>query len=213
MLRVYNYMTSGLILTGLVAYLTASVPAFFNAVFGTPLVWLVMLAPLGFVFFLSFRIHAISAAKAQMLFWSFSLVMGLSLASIFVVFTGASIARVFFITAGMFAATSLYGYTTKRDLARLGSFLVMGLFGIVIASLVNLFIGSSALHFAVSVIGVVVFTGLAASDTQRIKEMYAEGYGTEANSKLAIMGALSLYLNFLNLFLMLLHLFGVQRED
>ena len=171
-----------------------------------------MLAPLAFVFFFSFRIHAISAGTAQMLFWAFCALMGLSLASVFLVFTGTSIARTVFITAAMFGATSLYGYTTKRDLSKMGSFLFMGLIGIVIASVVNLFIGSSALQFAISIIGVLVFTGLTAYDTQSIKEQYAESFGQEANSKLAVWGALSLYLNFINLFQLLLSLTG-QREE
>lgn len=212
MLRVYNYMFVGLVLTGLVAFVAASTPAVVNAIYGTPLQWVVMLAPLGFVFFLSFKVNSMSAAKAQMLFWVFCGVMGLSLSYIFLVFTGASIVRVFFITAAMFAGTSLYGYTTKRDLTGLGSFMMMGLIGIIIASLVNIFIASSALQFAVSVIGVLVFTGLTAWDTQRIKEMYDEGMGAESNNKLAVMGALSLYLNFINLFTMLLQLMGSQRE-
>ena len=147
-----------------------------------------------------------------MAFWAFCAVMGLSLASVFLVFTGASIARTFFITATMFGATSLYGYTTKRDLAKMGSFLMMGLIGIVIASVVNIFLGSSALQFAVSVIGVVVFVGLTAYDTQNIKEQYAENVDQESQQKLAVFGALSLYLNFVNLFQMLLSLTG-QREE
>ncbi|HZA91385.1 MAG TPA: Bax inhibitor-1/YccA family protein [Gemmatimonadales bacterium] len=212
MLRVYNYMGLGLALTGLVAFLVASTPAIYQPIFGTPLKWVVMLAPLAFVFFFSFRIHAISAAAAQMLFWAFCALMGLSLASVFLVFTGTSIARTFFITAAMFGATSLYGYTTKRDLSKMGSFLFMGLIGIVIASVVNLFIGSSALQFAISIIGVLVFTGLTAYDTQSIKEQYAESFGQEANTKLAVWGALSLYLNFINLFQLLLSLTG-QREE
>jgi len=212
MLSVYNYMAGGLVLTGLVAFLVANTPALYGPIFGSPLKWLVMLAPLGFVFFLSWRLDRISLATAQTLFWTFCGVMGLSMASIFLVFTGASIARVFFITAGMFAATSLYGYTTKADLSRFGTFLMMGLFGIVIAGLVNIFVGSSALQFAISVIGVLVFTGLTAYDTQTIKESYAENFGAEANGKLAVMGALSLYLNFINLFQMLLQLLG-QREE
>jgi uncharacterized protein len=210
MLRVFNHMTIGLIITGLVAYLTASTEVVFRAIYGTPLQWVVMLAPLAFVFFLSFRVDKISAATAHTLFLAFSAVMGLSIAWIFVVFTGASITRVFFITAAMFGAMSLYGYTTKADLSKFGSFLLMGLIGIVIASLVNIFIGSTALQFAISVIGVLVFTGLTAYDTQNIKEMYAEHAGTEANNKLAVMGALSLYLNFINLFMMLLQLLGVR---
>jgi FtsH-binding integral membrane protein len=159
MLRVYNFMGLGLVVTGVVAYLVASTPALYVPIFQTPLKWVVMLAPLGFMFFLSFRAHAISGATAQALFWTFCAVMGLSLASVFLVFTGTSIARTFFITAAMFGATSLYGYTTKRDLSRFGSFLVMGLIGVVIAALVNLFVGSSALQFAISIIGVLVFTG------------------------------------------------------
>src|SRR5918997_476900 len=144
MLRVYNYMGLGLVLTGIVALLVASTPAIYQPIFGTPLKWVVMLAPLAFVFFFTFRIETMSAATAQATFWAFCTVMGLSLASVFLVFTGTSIARTFFITAAMFGATSLYGYTTRRDLSKFGSFLVMGLIGIVIASLVNLFVGSSA---------------------------------------------------------------------
>jgi FtsH-binding integral membrane protein len=212
MLRVYNYMGLGLVLTGLVAVFVASTPAIYQPIFGTPLKWVVMLAPLAFIFFFSFRIQAISAATAQTLFWVFCALMGLSLASIFLVFTGTSIARTFFITAAMFGATSLFGYTTKRDLSTMGSFLFMGLIGVVIASLVNLFVGSTALQFAISVIGVLVFTGLTAYDTQSIKEQYAEGHGSEANSKLAVWGALSLYLNFINIFQLLLSLTG-QREE
>ncbi|ALJ35014.1 Bax inhibitor-1/YccA family protein [Azospirillum brasilense] len=211
MLRVYNFMMLGLGVTGLVALFVASTPALYVPIFTTPLKWVVMLAPLAFIMVLSFRFHAMSASALQGLFWAFCAVMGVSMASIFLVFTGASVARVFFITAAMFAAMSLWGYTTKADLSKMGSFLMMGLIGIVIASLVNIFIGSSALQFAVSVLGVVIFTGLTAYDTQRIKEEYAEGYGHEANTKLAVMGALSLYLNFINLFQMLLQLMG-NRE-
>jgi len=212
MLRVYNYMGLGLAVTGLVAFLVASTPAIYQPIFGRPLKWVVMLAPLAFIFFFSFRIHAISAATAQTLFWAFCALMGLSLASVFLVFTGTSIARTFFITAAMFGATSLYGYTTRRDLSKLGSFLFMGLIGVVIASLVNLFVGSSVLQFAISIIGVLVFTGLTAYDTQSIKEQYAESFGSEANSKLAVLGALSLYLNFINIFQLLLSLTG-QRDE
>jgi FtsH-binding integral membrane protein len=212
MLRVYNYMGIGLVLTGLVAFVVASTPALYVPIFQTPLKWVVMLAPLAFVFFFSFRMHAMTAAGAQMAFWAFCAVMGLSLASVFLVFTGTSIARTFFITATMFGATSLYGYTTKRDLSKFGSFLVMGLIGVIIASLVNIFLGSSLLQFAISIIGVLVFTGLTAYDTQAIKEQYAEGYGQEANNKMAVFGALSLYLNFVNIFQLLLSLTG-QREE
>jgi FtsH-binding integral membrane protein len=153
-----------------------------------------------------------TAASARTAFFAFSAVMGLSLASVFLVFTGASIARTFFITATMFGATSLYGYTTKRDLSKFGSFLIMGLIGIIIASLVNIFLGSSLLQFAISIIGVLVFTGLTAYDTQSIKQQYAEGFGHETNNKMAVFGALSLYLNFINLFQLLLSLTG-QREE
>jgi len=211
MLRVYNYMVGGLAVTGLVAYFVSSSPALLQTIYGTPLQWVVILAPLGFVLFFSVRLHKMSPATAQGVFWAFAAVMGLSLAYIFVAYTGTSIARVFFITAGTFAAMSLYGYTTKRDLAGFGSFLIMGLIGIIIAMLVNLFLESSALHFAISVIGVLVFTGLTAYDTQRIKEMYVEADGAAVMTKKAIMGALSLYLDFINLFIMLLHLFG-NRE-
>ena len=212
MLRVYNYMGIGLVVTGLVAFFVASTPALYVPLFQTPLKWAVMLAPLAFVLFFSFRMHAMTAASAQMAFWAFCAVMGLSLASVFLVFTGASIARTFFITATMFGATSLYGYTTKRDLSKFGSFLIMGLIGIIIASLVNIFLGSSLLQFAISIIGVLVFTGLTAYDTQTIKEQYAEGFGHEGNSKMAVFGALSLYLNFVNIFQLLLSLTG-QREE
>jgi hypothetical protein len=211
MLRVYNYMASGLALTGIVAYATAF-SGLYAQIAATPLVWVVMLAPLAFVFAISFGINRMRASTLQTLFWLFAAVMGLSMASIFLVFTGASIARVFFITAGTFAAMSLYGYTTKRDLSGFGSFLFMGLIGIIIAGLVNLFLQSSALHFAISVIGVLVFVGLTAYDTQRIKSDYAEHYDHESLTKLAVSGALSLYLDFINMFMMLLRLFGSQKE-
>jgi uncharacterized protein len=213
MLRIYNYMASGLALTGIVAYVFAQ-SGFYAQVAATPLIWLLMLAPLGFVLAISFGINRMSASTAQLLFWAFAGVMGLSLASIFLVFTGASIARVFFITAGTFAAMSLYGYTTKRDLTQFGSFLMMGLIGIIIASIVNIFVASSALQFAISVIGVLVFTGLTAWDTQSIKQQYYElQYADgETAGKTAIMGALRLYLDFINLFMMLLQLLGVRRD-
>jgi uncharacterized protein len=212
MLSVYNYMGLGLAITGLVAFLVASTPALYGPIFGTPLKWVVMLAPLGFVFFLGAKIQTMSVGAAQLTFWAFAAAMGLSLASIFLVFTGESIARVFFITAGTFGAMSLYGYTTKRDLAAWGSFLFMGLIGVIIAMVVNIFLASSALQFAISVIGVLVFTGLTAYDTQRIKQMYYELDSSDVMARKAIMGALSLYLNFINMFVMLLHLFGASRE-
>jgi FtsH-binding integral membrane protein len=214
MLGVYNYMGLGLAITGIVALVVAATPAIYVPIFTSPLKWVVMLAPLGFVFFLGARINTMSKSAAQITFWLFCAVMGLSLSSIFLVFTGESIARVFFITAATFGAVSLYGYTTKTDLSKMGSFLMMGLFGIVIASIVNIFIGSSALQFAVSVIGVLVFTGLTAWDTQRLKEEYLSvGLAGDALSKMAVMGALSLYLNFINLFMMLLQILGVARNQ
>ena len=224
MLRVYNYMASGLALTGIVAVVIAqmsvnlndagqivSVTELGNTLFNTPLKWLVMLAPLGLVFYLSAKLHSMSFSTAQTTFWIYAGLMGVSMATIFIAFTGASIARVFFISAGTFAAMSLYGYTTKKDLSKFGSFLIMGLIGIIIASLVNIFLQSSALHFAISVIGVLVFIGLTAYDTQNIKNEYADYHDEETSGKLAISGALRLYLDFINLFIMLLHLFGDRR--
>jgi len=212
MLRVYNYMGIGLVLTGLVAYIVGTTPALYVPIFSTPLKWVVMLAPLAFVLFFSFRMQTISAAGAQGMFWAFCAVMGLSMASIFLVFTGTSIARTFFIAAAMFGATSLYGYTTKRDLSQFGSFLIMGLIGVVIASLVNLFLASSTLQFVVSIVGILVFVGLTAWDTQSIKEQYAENFDAESQQKLALFGAFSLYLNFINIFQLLLNFTG-QREE
>ena len=211
MLRVYNYMATGLGLTGLTAYFVAMTPSLFNAIYGTPLYWVVALAPLGFVFYLSARLHKISFAKAQTVFWIFSGVMGLSMAYIFIAFTGTSIARVFFITAGTFAGMSLYGYTTKKDLTGWGSFLFMGLIGIIIASIVNIFLKSPMLYYVISWVGVLVFVGLTAYDTQKIKEMYYASDTAEISGKKAIMGALRLYLDFINLFIMLLHIFGQRR--
>jgi uncharacterized protein len=211
MLRIYNYMASALALTGIVAYVFAY-SGMYMSIARTPAIWLVMLAPFALVMVLSFGIQRLSAPAAQALFWLYAALMGISLASVFLVFTGTSIARVFFITAGTFAAMSLYGYTTRRDLSQFGAFLFMGLIGIVIASLVNIFVGSSALQFAISVIGVLVFTGLTAYDTQSIKEMYYEGDGHEIASKKAVMGALRLYLDFVNLFMMLIQLLGVRRN-
>ena len=194
MLRIYNYMASGLALTGIVAYVFAQYLETHRALAHSPVMFLIILAPLGLVMWLSYGINRMQASTAQGLFWLYSGLMGLSLATIFLVYTQTSIARVFFITAGTFAGMSLYGYTTKRDLAGMGSFLFMGLIGVVLASVVNIFLASSALQFAISVIGVVVFTGLTAWDTQQIKEMYYEGDGGEIASKKAVMGALRLYL-------------------
>jgi uncharacterized protein len=170
------------------------------------------LAPLAAVIFLSFKIQSLSAATAQAIYWAYAGMMGLSLAGVFLIYTGQSVARVFFITAGTFAAMSLYGYTTKSDLSKFRSFLFMGLIGIILASVVNIFLGSTALQFAISVIGVLVFTGLTAYDTQRIKELYAELDGDETATKKAVMGALTLYLDFINLFVMLLQLLGQRRD-
>ena len=211
MLRVYNYMGAGLIITGLVAFIVGSVPALYVPIFSSPLKWVVMLAPLAFVFFFSFKMQTMSGPAAQATFWAFCAVMGLSLASVFLVFTGASIARTFFIAATMFGATSLYGYMTRRDLTQIGSFLMMGLIGVVIASVVNIFLGSSALQFAISVIGIVVFVGLTAYDTQNIKSQFAENIDQESQQKMAVFGALSLFLNFVNIFQLLLNFTG-ERE-
>jgi FtsH-binding integral membrane protein len=212
MQRVYAYMGGGLVLTGLVAY-AAAASGFYQAIAETGLIWVVILAPLGFVLALSFGIQRMSAGTAAVLFWSYAAVMGLSLGSIFLVYTGTSIARVFFITAATFGLMSIYGYTTRSDLSGFGSFLLMGLIGIVIASLVNLFIGSSALQFAISVIGVIVFVGLTAYDTQRIKQMYLESDTLEISGKKAVLGSLALYLDFINLFMLLLQLFGQRRQS
>src|SRR6478752_3457222 len=207
MLRVYNYMGLGLVVTGLVAIVVGMTPSLYVPIFSTPLKWVVILAPLAF----AVRINSMSATTAQALFWAFCVVMGLSLASIFLVFTGTSIARTFFIASAMFGATSLYGYTTRRDLSSIGSFLIMGLIGVVIASLVNLFIVSGALQLVVSVVGIIVFVGLAAWDTQSIKERYAENFPIETKQKLAVLGAFMLYLNLINIFSLLLNFTG-ERE-
>ena len=212
MLRVYNYMAGGLAITGLVAYLAAASGLYYSLVQNPILFWIVALAPLGLVFFLSFRIQTMSLGAAQATFWIYAALVGLSLAGLFLVYTGASIAQVFFITAATFLGMSLWGYTTKRDLTGFGSFLMMGLFGIIIAMLVNVFVHSAALQFAISVIGVLVFTGLTAWDTQQIKEMYWEGDGSVVAGKKAIMGALRLYLDFINLFIMLMQLMGNRRD-
>jgi len=222
MIRVYNYMMAGVALTGVVAWLTFSsavtqaggslvLTQFGHVIFQSPLMWVLVLAPLGLVFALSFGINRLSAPTALMLFFVYSGLLGLSLASIFLVYTGASITRVFFISAATFGAMSLYGYTTQRDLTGVGSFMFMGLIGIIIASLVNIFLHSTGLDWAISVIGVVIFVGLTAYDTQAIKEMYSPmDDGTVAGRK-AVMGALRLYLDFINLFLMLLRMFGDRR--
>jgi uncharacterized protein len=224
MIRVYNYMAGGVALTGLVAWFTYQASVVTNAsgaivgltplgqtVFESPLKWVLMLAPLGLVFFMSFRINHMQASTAKLLFFVYAGVMGMSLAFIFMLYTQTSITRVFFISAAAFGALSLYGYTTQRSLDAMGSFLIMGLFGLIIASLVNIFLKSSGLDWALSVIGVLIFAGLTAWDTQKIKEYYdPQDDGTIAGRK-AIMGALSLYLDFINMFMMLLRLFGDRR--
>ncbi len=212
MMRVYNYMSLALVISGLTAFAVASSPAAMSLIFGTPLAWVVMLAPLGFVIFFSVKLNSISAETAKTYLWIYSALMGLSLASILAVYTGTSVARVFFITASVFGAMSLYGYTTKKDLTAFGSFLIMGLIGLIIASLVNIFLKSSALEFGLSLLGVFLFIGLTAYDTQRIKQMYYQFSGNqEMVAKAAVMGALSLYMDFINLFLMLLRFFGDRK--
>ncbi|MCP3440589.1 Bax inhibitor-1/YccA family protein [Bradyrhizobium sp. CCGUVB14] len=212
MQRIYGYMSAGLMLSALVAYV-AAVSGFYQAIAGTPLLWIVMLAPLAFVLVLSFGLERISAGTAILLFWLYAAVMGLSLGGIFLVFTGGSIARVFLITAATYGAMSLYGFTTGADLSRFGSFLSMGLIGIVIASLVNVFVRSDTVQFVISIVGVVLFVGLTAYDTQRIKAMYLESDTEELAGKKAVLGALALYLDFVNLFMMLLQLFGQRRQN
>jgi len=222
MLRVYNYMFIGLVITGAAALATFQLSfeqsaagiiptAIGQALFGSPFRWVVMLAPFALVMFLQFRIHRMSVAAAQLSFWGYAALLGVWLSTIFVIYTGASITQVFFVTAATFGSMSLYGYTTQRDLTGWGSFLFMGLIGIFIAMIVGYFVNSDALQFAISVAGVIIFTGLTAYDTQKIKEIYYVGDdGTVAGRK-AILGALNLYLDFINLFLMLLRLLGSRR--
>ncbi|MET4697902.1 FtsH-binding integral membrane protein [Constrictibacter sp. MBR-5] len=208
MLGVYNYMASGVFLTGVVAMLVASSPTMLQLIFGTPLKWVVILSPLAFVLAMNFGLQRFSATAIQAMFWGLCVAYGLSFASIFLVFTGESIARVFFISAGAFAALSLYGYTTKRDLSPIGSFLIMGMFGLIIATVVNMFIGSDAMQFAISVIGVLIFAGLTAYDTQMIKEMYVEDEESDVRTKKSVMGAMALYISFIAMFMYLLQIFG-----
>ncbi|WP_028878180.1 Bax inhibitor-1/YccA family protein [Terasakiella pusilla] len=211
MLGVYNYMAAALTLTGIVAMLVSQSQPMLQLIFGTPLKWVFMLAPLGFVMFLGFRIHKMSASAAQMTFWAFAAVMGVSMASIFMVFTGTSIARTFFVTAVAFGALSLYGYTTKRDLSAMGSFLIMGVVGLFLAMIVNLFLQSTMMQMVISAVGVLLFAGLTAYDTQKIKDTYDAMDSSEIAGKKAIMGALMLYLDFINMFQFLLSFLG-QRE-
>lgn len=207
MLAIYNYMASGVLLSGIVALLFAS-SGMAAQVLSTPLKWVIMLAPLGFVFAMSLGANRMATSTLQALFWGFCAVMGLSLSSIFLVFTASSIASTFFATAGAFAGLSLYGYTTKKSLSGMGSFMVMGLIGILIAMLINLFLQSSALQLAISILGVVIFAGLTAWDTQRLKQEYAMLQGTEFAGKAVVLGALTLYLDFINMFQFLLSFLG-----
>jgi uncharacterized protein len=212
MLGIYRNMALGLGLTGLVALLVASTPALYQPIFGTPLKWVPILAPLAFVLFFSFRIERMTLASATTAFFAFAAVMGVSMASIFLVFTGESIALAFFMAAALFAGLSLWGYTTGVNLSRWSTFLMVGLIGVVVASLVNLFLGSTTLQLILSIAGVLVFTGLTAWDTQRLKSEYLAYAGSETADKLVVMGALSLYLNLINLFQLLLNFVG-QREE
>ena len=210
MLSVYNYMASGVLLTGIVALLFAS-SGFAAQVLMTPLRWLIILAPLGFVMAMSFGLNRMKTSTLQALFWAFSVTMGLSMSSIFLVYTGTSIAQTFFAVAAGFGGLSLYGYTTKRDLSGFGTFLIMGVVGLFVAMLINLFLQSPAMMLAISVIGVLLFAGLTAYDTQRIKSMYAYVAGSDMMGKVVIMGALSLYLDFINMFMFLLQFMGQRR--
>ena len=211
MIRVYNYMAAGLLLTGITAYVSAY-SGLYAALQDSFLIWLVMLAPLGMVLFLSVRIQKISAAAAQTSFWIFAGVMGLSLSYIFLAYTGSSIVRVFIITAATFGSLSLYGYTTKRNLGPLGAFLFMGLIGLIIAMIVNsFFVQSGQFDFVISILGVLIFAGLTAYDTQKIKSIYMVSDSSEASEKKAVMGALALYLDFINIFILLLRFMGDRR--
>ena len=220
MLRVYNYMASGLALTGIVAWIVANTPSvlevFFHAtprgVTPTGLGWIAIIAPIGLVMAMSFGIQRMRASTAQLLFWVYAALMGVSLSTLLLAYTEASVARAFFATAASFAGLSLYGYTTSRDLTGFGRFLFMGLIGIIVASLINMFWPSPGLTFVVSIIGVLVFAGLTAYDTQKIKEIYWAGDSDEVLTKKAINGALALYLDFINLFIMLMRLMGDRRQ-
>jgi uncharacterized protein len=227
MIRVYNYMAGGVALTGIVAWLVfqaaggdniqhvgrsiVGLTPFGHALFGTPLMWVLALAPLGLVFFISFQIGSLRASTARLLFFVYAGLVGMSLATVFMVFTSMSITRVFFITAASFGALSLYGYTTQRSLHAMGSFLMMGLIGLILASVVNIFLGSSMMHWIISVIGVGIFAGLTAWDTQMIKELYDPMDDGTAAGRKAVMGALNLYLDFINMFWFLLQLMGDRR--
>ena len=216
MLSVYNYMASGVLLTGIVALamvMTGAVNSLFNPATGgaSGLGWIVMLAPFALVMVLSFGINRLSETSAKALFWAYAALMGASLSTILLVYTGTSVAQVFFATAAAFGGLSLWGYTTKRDLSAMGTFLIMGLVGLIVASVINLFLQSSAMQLVISGIGVLLFAGLTAYDTQKIKSMYFQVQGTSFMGKSVVMGALTLYLDFINMFLFLLRLFGDRR--
>ncbi len=211
MLKVYNYMTVGLLLTGAVAFYISTSETLAHLFHSTPLHWVVIFAPLGMVFFLSARVHKLSVGAAQASFWIFAALMGASLSWVFLVYTGESVFRVFLYTAAGFGGLSLFGYTTKKDLGPIGAFCIMGLIGIIVAMVINIFVGSSGMAWIISVLGVLIFAGLTAYDTQKIKENYYAADGQAVMTKKAIMGALTLYLDFINMFMFLLHLFG-NRE-
>ncbi len=218
MLSVYNYMASGVLLTGLVALLFAwgdpieASPAYQVFSQGGALAWIIVLSPLAIVFAMSFGQNRMSQGTLQLLYWSFAVLMGLSLSTVLLRYTGTSVAQAFFATAAGFAGLSLWGYTTKKDLSGFGTFLIMGLVGIIVASLINLFMRSDAMSFVISVAGVLIFAGLTAYDTQKIKSMYVHVAGTDMEGKVVIMGALNLYLDFINMFLFILRLFGSSRN-
>lgn len=211
LLNVYNIMALGLTVTGLTSLVLSSSPQLMMTLFNSPLAFVVMFAPVGIALFLQFRIEHLSASTAQTTFWLYATLMGVSLSPLFLIYTGTSITRVFFITAAMFSGMSLYGHTTKNDLSRFGSFLFMGLLGVIIASVVNLFLKSNAVQFVTSLLTVAIFTGLTAYDTQAIKAMYYENDSAETSSKKAIIGALKLYLDFINIFVHLLRVMGDRR--
>lgn len=215
MLGVYNHMTTALALTGFAAFATKwavlSVPGVGQLLFGSPLAYVIMFAPLGMVLWLSVRINKMSAPKARNLFYIYAAIMGISLSTILLAYTGSSVARAFFITAGAFAGLSIYGYTTKRNLSALGSFLIIGVVGLLLASIANIFIGSTQMEFLISIVGVFLFAGLTAYDTQRIKSMYSAGDDASVAGRKSIFGALMLYLDFINMFLFLVRLIG-NRE-
>jgi len=211
MVNVYNYMAGALALSGVVAYMMANSESLMQLIWGSPLKWVAMFAPLAMVMLLSFKINSLSFSAARTMFWSYAALMGVSLSTILMIYTGQSVARTFFISASLFASMSLYGYTTKKDLTGVGSFLIMGFWGIFIASMVNIFLQSSMVHLVTSALGVLIFTGLTAYNTQRIREQYSYFKGTEMESKSALMGALNLYVDFINLFISLLRFVGDRR--